>query len=268
MSQIELSVPIVTPLAQVLGQPFTELPADLYIPPDALQIFLETFEGPLDLLLYLIRRQNLDVLDIPMATLTAQYMQYVDLMQAHQFELAAEYLLMAAVLIEIKSRLLLPRPVVVDEDGFDDDPRAALVQRLLEYEQIKAAAYQLDAMPVVDRDFAWVSVWVEQQIAPRLPDIEVGDLLNAWHSLLRRTRLNQHHHVTAEGITVRQRMSDILRRLQEGASLPFESLFEVNAGRLDLVLSFLAMLELTKEGLVSLIQTQPYESIFVRLAER
>ncbi len=267
MNQLAFPTPVDVPLAHVLGEPFTELPTDLYIPPDALRVFLDAFEGPLDLLLYLIRKQNLDVLDIPMAKVTEQYLSYVEAMRIQNLELAADYLLMAALLIEIKSRLLLPRPTVVDDSGdYDDDPRAALVRRLLEYERIKAAALRLDALPVAERDFDWVEVWVDRMAVERLPEVRPEDLLEAWRYMLRRAKLNTHHKVTKEGLSVRERMSAVLKRLNRDAYTPFIELFDPAGGPPELVVTFLAILELAKEGLLAISQGEPYQPIYARLA--
>ena len=202
------------PVARLYGEPLAEIPADLFIPPDALRVILEAFEGPLDLLLYLIRKHNLDVLDIPMAQLTAQYMAYVEMMRAQQLELAAEYLLMAALLIEIKSRMLLPRPAKVEAE--EADPRAELVRRLLEYEQMKKAARRLDELPQAGRDYSLVSVWIDKVVVERLPEVDPEDLRNAWLALVARAKAARHHHVTREQLSVRERMSTVLRRLQGG----------------------------------------------------
>src|SRR5256886_13563003 len=201
-------------VAKVRGEPYRELPHDLYIPPDALEVFFDTFEGPLDLLLYLIRRANLDILDIPMARLTEQYMEYVEVMRTRNLELAAEYLVMAAMLMEIKSRMLLPRQTMAGAE--DEDPRAELVRRLLEYEKMKLAGQKLDALPQLGRDFFPVEVWIEQTLAQRLPKAHVMDLQQAWRALLVRAKMMQHHRVTREELSVREHMSLILRRLRSG----------------------------------------------------
>lgn len=250
------------PIAKVYGEALRELPKDLYIPPDALEVFLDAFEGPLDLLLYLIRKENLDVLDIPMAELTRQYMEYVEMMRATQLELAAEYLLMAAMLIEIKSRMLLPRPPRVEET--EEDPRAELVRRLLEYEQIKRAAQRLDQLPHALRDFALVQVWIEQAAVKRLPEVSVDDLRDAWLALLNRARLTRHHRVTREALSVREHMTRILRRLAGRDFVEFESLFDPSAGVPVLVVTFLALLELAKENLVEVTQREAFGNIYVR----
>ena len=252
------------PLAKIRGEPITELPADLYIPPEALSVFLEAFEGPLDLLLYLIRRHSLDILDIPMAELTRQYMEYVEMMRTTQLELAAEYLLMAALMIEIKSRMLLPRPKREDEAG-PEDPRAALVRRLLEYERMKKAAQQLAEVPVAGRDFSLVDVYIEQAIAERLPNVGMVDLSEAWRSILARAKMTRHHRITREQLSVRAHMSRILKHLAPGQFVEFSELFEAGLGVPVLVVSFLALLELARESLVDLSQKSPFEPIYVKL---
>jgi segregation and condensation protein A len=252
------------PVARIRGQPLTELPADLYIPPDALEVFLDTFEGPLDLLLYLIRKANVDVLDIPMARLTAQYLQYVEEMRKKNLELAAEYLVMAAMLMEIKSRMLLPRPKHAGDD--ERDPRAELVRRLLEYERMKLAAQKLDELPQRDRDFTAVEVWIEQSIVKRLPQVHAHDLENAWRGLLARARLSRHHKVTRDELSVREHMSAILRLLAGGAFREFAALFDPWRGVAVLVVNFLAVLELAREGLIEVTQAQAYAPIYVKLA--
>jgi len=252
------------PVAKIRGEPLTEMPADLYIPPEALSVFLEAFEGPLDLLLYLIRRHSLDILDIPMAELTRQYMEYVEMMRSTQLELAAEYLLMAALLIEIKSRMLLPRPRREDEQE-PDDPRAELVRRLLEYERMKKAAYALGDLPVAGRDFSIVEVCIERALTERLPEVHVADLSEAWRSILARARMTRHHRITREQLSVRAHMSRILRTLQPGQFVEFSSLFEFDRGVPLLVVSFLALLELARESLIDLTQQSPFDPIYVRL---
>ncbi len=256
------------PIAKIRGEPVTELPQDLYIPPDALSVFLDAFEGPLDLLLYLIRRHSLDILDIPMADLTRQYMEYVEMMRTTQLELAADYLLMAALLIEIKSRMLLPRPP--REDAAEpEDPRAELVRRLLEYEQMKKAAYALGEIPVAGRDFSLVEVYIEQALTERLPDVHVADLSEAWRAILARARMTRHHRITREQLSVRSHMSRILRTLQPGTFVEFSQLFEPERGVPLLVVSFLALLELARESLVEITQQTPFDPIYVKLkAER
>lgn len=251
------------PLAHIHGEPMLEMPSDLYIPPDALEIVLTTFQGPLDLLLYLIRKHNLDVLDIPMAQLTQQYMSYIELMQRNRLELAAEYLLMAAVLIEIKSRMLLPRPVKVSEEG-GEDPRAELMRRLLEYEQMKLAAQKLNALPQAGRDFELVQVLIERTVVERLPNVGVEDLRHAWLSLLARARVNAHHKVRREELSVREQMTRVLRQLRHGEFEAFENLFDVSGGIPKLVVTFIAILELAKETLVEITQTETLGIIYVR----
>jgi len=250
------------PFAWLYGQPVIDIPADLFIPPDALRIILEAFEGPLDLLLYLIRRHNLDVLDIPMAKLTAQYMGYVEVMQAQHLELAAEYLLMAALLIEIKSRMLLPRPR--EEAVEQTDPRAELVRRLLEYEQMKKAARKLDELPQLGRDFMVVSAWIEDTATIRLPGVDPEDLRNAWLGLIARAMAARHHKVTREQLSVRERMSSILRRLQGHGFLEFTLLFSPLRGIADLVVTFLAILELARESLIDITQQASFSAIYVK----
>jgi segregation and condensation protein A len=250
-----------TPIATYRGEPMLELPQDLYIPPDALEIFLDMFEGPLDLLLYLIRKHNLDVLDIPMARLTAQYLEYVELMRQKSLELAGDYLVMAAVLIEIKSRMLLPRPASIQEES---DPRAELVRRLLAYEQMKLAAHKLDELPQVGRDFLLVQVWIDKATEQALPGIDTEDLRQAWLWLLQRANVNQHHRVTRDQLSVREHMSAILRRLQDVKVIEFTQLFSPGEGVPKLVVTFLAILELARETLIELTQQEPYSPIYVK----
>jgi segregation and condensation protein A len=251
--------------ARLYGEPLLKLPNDLYIPPDALEIFLEAFEGPLDLLLYLIRRQNFNILDIPMAQVTLQYLKYVEQIRLSNLELAAEYLLMAAMLIEIKSRLLLPqRPHDIELEA--EDPRAELVRRLLEYEQIKLAAYDLNAVPQVDRDFVRTQVYIEQSLVPVWPDVSAADLQAAWRGLLKRATLKQHHRISREELSVREHMTMILRRLQSQRFVEFADLFDVAGGVPVVVVNFVAMLELAKETLIEITQAEPFAPIYVRLA--
>lgn len=251
--------------ARLYGEPLLKLPHDLYIPPDALEIFLEAFEGPLDLLLYLIRRQNFNILDIPMAQVTLQYLKYVEQIRLSNLELAAEYLLMAAMLIEIKSRLLLPqRPHDIELEA--EDPRAELVRRLLEYEQIKLAAYDLNAIPQVDRDFVRTQVYIEQSLVPAWPDVSAADLQAAWRGLLKRATLKQHHKISREELSVREHMTMILRRLQSQRFVEFADLFDVAGGVPVVVVNFVAMLELAKETLIEITQAEPFAPIYVRLA--
>ena len=252
-------------LARLYGEPLFAMPQDLYIPPDALTVFLEAFEGPLDLLLYLIRKQNFNILDIPMAAVTRQYLTYVDEIRSTNLELAAEYLLMAAMLIEIKSRMLLP-PKKVAEGQEAEDPRAELVRRLLQYEQIKLAAQQLNEVPQFGRDFLRAQVHVEQALQPRFPDVTLGDLQSAWQDIIKRARLVQHHVISREELSVREHMSIVLRRLQVSRFVEFEDLFDARRGMPVLVVTFIALLELCKEGLVDVTQAEAFAPIYVRLA--
>ncbi|MDH4150996.1 MAG: segregation/condensation protein A [Betaproteobacteria bacterium] len=261
----EAEIPAVTdaaPVAMVYGQPMLEMPQDLYIPPEALEIFLEQFEGPLDLLLYLIRKENISVLEIPMAKLTLQYLEYVELMRTTQLELAAEYLLMAAMMIEIKSRMLLPRP---KDTELEEDPRAELVRRLMEYEQMKLAAQGLNEMPQAGRDFTVVQVLFEREASLRLPDVNVDDLKLAWLGLLQRAAINRHHKITREELSVRAHMTRIMRILQTEGYVEFARLFTPEQGVPVLVVSFLAVLELAKEILIEVSQEQAYSPIYVKL---
>jgi segregation and condensation protein A len=252
-------------LARLYGEPLFALPQDLYIPPDALQVFLEAFEGPLDLLLYLIRKQNFNILDIPMAAVTRQYLSYVDEIRESNLELAAEYLLMAAMLIEIKSRMLLPaRPAKEGEEA--EDPRAELVRRLLEYERIKVAALQLGELPQLGRDFFKAQVTMEQSLQPRFPDVCVADLQQAWADIVQRARLVQHHHISREELSVREHMSIVLKALQSRRFVEFADLFDPSRGVPVLVVTFIAMLELAKETLIELTQAEAFAPIYVRLA--
>jgi segregation and condensation protein A len=250
-------------IAKVYGEPVIELPHDLYIPPDALEVVLEAFEGPLDLLLYLIRKENLDILDIPMAPLTRQYLEYVEEMRKTNLELAAEYLVMAAMLMEIKSRLLLPRPPAAE--ALEEDPRAELVRRLLEYERMKKAAQGLDELPQVGRDVIAISVWIEKAVAQRLPNVNSGDLAEAWRALLHRARLSAHHRVSREELSVRAHMSSILRALKERRVVEFGELFDPRRGVPVLVVTFLALLELARELLVEITQSAGFGPIYVKL---
>jgi segregation and condensation protein A len=252
-------------LARLYGEPLFAMPQDLYIPPDALEIFLEAFQGPLDLLLYLIRKQNFNILDIPMAAVTRQYLTYVDEIRTRNLELAAEYLLMAAMLIEIKSRMLLP-PKKTAEGEEAEDPRAELVRRLLEYEQMKAAAFRLNEMPQVGRDVLRAQVYIEQSLQPRFPDVNVADLQEAWRDILRRAKLVQHHKITREELSVREHMSMVLKKLQGRKFVEFEQLFDVSRGVPVLIVTFIATLELAKETLIELTQAEAYAPIYVRLA--
>jgi len=252
-------------VARLYGEPLFRLPHDLYIPPDALEIFLEAFEGPLDLLLYLIRRQNFNILDIPLASVTRQYLEYVEQIRRHNLELASEYLLMAAMLIEIKSRMLLP-PKKSADGGEPEDPRAELVRRLVEYEQIKLAAARLDQLPLLGRDFLRAQVHIEQSLQPRWPDVDAEDLRLAWRDILRRARLVQHHTITREQLSVREHMSIVLRRLQGRRFVEFHELFDTRRGMPVLVVTFIAMLELSREHLVEVTQAEAFAPIYVRLA--
>ena len=252
-------------LARLYGEPLFALPQDLYIPPEALEVFLEAFEGPLDLLLYLIRKQNFNILDIPMLDVTRQYMAYVDEVRGRNLELAAEYLLMAAMLIEIKSRMLLPpKKVAGGEEA--EDPRAELVRRLLEYEQIKLAAQQLGQVPTYGRDFLKATVHIEQSLQPRFPDVEIGELQAAWRDILKRAKLVQTHKITREELSVREYMSQILKQLQGQRFVEFERIFNPEKGSTVLVVTFIAMLELAKETLIEITQAEAYAPIYVRLA--
>lgn len=252
-------------LARLYGEPLFAMPQDLYIPPDALEVFLEAFEGPLDLLLYLIRKQNFNILDIPMLSVTKQYLVYVDQIRKHNLELAAEYLLMAAMLIEIKSRMLLP-PKKVAEGEEAEDPRAELVRRLLEYEQMKLAAARVNAIPQFGRDFLKAGVYIEQSLQPRFPDVHLVDLQEAWRDILKRAKLIQHHKISREELSVREHMSIVLKRLQGQKFVGFEALFDPSQGTPVLVVTFIALLELAKETLIEITQAEAFAPIYVRLA--
>jgi segregation and condensation protein A len=256
------------PFAVVEGEPLTELPRDLYIPPQALEVFLEAFEGPLDLLLYLIRRQNLDILDIPIAEITRQYMDYILLMQELNLELAGEYLLMAAMLAEIKSRMLLPRPQVA-EGHEEDDPRAELVRRLQEYERFKRAAEDVDRLPRMERDvFQATAEVVERRVVRILPQVTLQEMLLAFKDVVQRAAMFAHHHVQRERLSVRQRMSDVLSSLDGGGLVHFASLFRAEEGRMGVTVTFIALLELMREGLIEVVQAEAYAPLHVRLAVR
>ncbi len=251
------------PFAFVQGEPWTTLPKDLYIPPHALEVFLDAFEGPLDLLLYLIKRQNLDILNIPIADITDQYMEYVELMKEVRLELAAEYLVMAAMLAEIKSRMLLPRPVGDDED--EDDPRAELVRRLQEYEQFRQAAQDLDGIPRMERDFQVGSAAVpdlKRQAMP--PPVDLHEVLLALRDVMHRADLFTHHRIEKEALSLRERMTNVLATLQGKGFVPFPALFDIGEGRLGVVVSFMAILELVKGGLIELVQAEAYATIHVK----
>ena len=266
-AELSLTPPVVdhVAVARLYGEPLFAMPHDLYIPPDALEVFLEAFEGPLDFLLYLIRKQNFNILDIPMLSVTKQYLVYVDQIRKRNLELAAEYLLMAAMLIEIKSRMLLP-PKKVAEGEEAEDPRAELVRRLLEYEQIKLGAARLNAVPQFGRDFLQAAVHIEQSLQPRFPDVHVVDLREAWAAILQRARLVQHHKISREELSVREHMSMVLKKLQGRRFVGFEDLFESGSSMGVLVVTFIALLELAKETLVEITQAEAFAPIYVRLS--
>jgi segregation and condensation protein A len=250
------------PFALVQGEPLTMIPQDLYIPPDALQVFLDAFEGPLDLLLYLIKRQNLDVLNIPIAMITKQYMEYIDLMDTMALELAAEYLVMAAMLAEIKSRMLLPRP---DECSEEDDPRAELIRRLQEYEQFKKAAEDMDALDRLERDIFLTNIEVPNfEVEMPLPDVKMNDLLMAFRDVVNRAEQFASHHVQREPLSVRERMVLVLEKLSSDQFTSFLDFFDVSEGRMGVVVSFLAILELLKESLIELVQSENYAPIYIK----
>jgi segregation and condensation protein A len=251
------------PFAVVNGEPISQLPRDLYIPPQALEVFLEAFEGPLDLLLYLIRRQNLNILDIPLAEITRQYMQYIELMQELQLELAGEYLVMAATLAEIKSRMLLPRPKLTEDS--EEDPRAELVRRLQEYERYKRAAEEMDALPRLERDVWNVSAELrERRVVRTLPQITLQELMIAFKEVVARAEMFAHHHVQRERLSVGERMSDILAALGSGGFVPFMQLFRPHEGRMGVTVTFVAILELMREGLIDIVQAEAYAPLHVR----
>jgi segregation and condensation protein A len=252
------------PFAVVEGEPVTQLPKDLYIPPDALQVFLEAFEGPLDLLLYLIRRQNLDILDIPIAEITRQYMSYIDVMRDMQLELAGEYLVMAATLAEIKSRMLLPRPAGANGDE-EIDPRAELVRRLQEYERFKRAAQDIEDMHRVDRDtFPASAELVERRVVKLQPNVTLQEMLVAMRDVMKRAEMFAHHHISRERLSVRQRMSEVLDTMSSRAFVEFVDLFRPQEGRMGVTVTFIAVLELLREGLIEIVQSEPYAPIHVR----
>ncbi|WP_374343874.1 ScpA family protein [Azonexus sp.] len=258
---------LLSPVARIYGTPLDQLPQDLYIPPDALEIMLDAFEGPLDLLLYLIRKANVDILDIPMAPLTRQYLDYVESMRASNLELAAEYLVMAAMLIEIKSRMLLPRPKLPGDDEAGD-PRAELVRRLMEYEQMKIAGQRLNELPQADREFFWVETLVEKSLLVRLPEVSVDELKAAWMAVVRQAVLKRNHKISREELSVREHMGIILRLLQErGGFVQFETLFDPAMGAPGLVVHFLAMLELAREKLIEIAQTESFQPIYIRVQQ-
>ncbi len=266
-AELSMTPPVVdhVAVARLYGEPLFAMPHDLYIPPDALEVFLEAFEGPLDFLLYLIRKQNFNILDIPMLSVTKQYLVYVDQIRKRNLELAAEYLLMAAMLIEIKSRMLLP-PKKVAEGEEAEDPRAELVRRLLEYEQIKLGAARLNAVPQFGRDFLQAAVYIEQSLQPRFPEVHVVDLREAWAAILQRARLVQHHKISREELSVREHMSMVLKKLQGRRFVGFEDLFESGSSMGVLVVTFIALLELAKETLVEITQAEAFAPIYVRLS--
>ena len=258
--QLELKV-----VARLYGEPLVKLPLDLYIPPDALEIFLDAFEGPLDVLLYLIRKQNFNILDIPMAEVTRQYLTYVEELRNHNLELAAEYLLMAAMLIDIKSRMLLP--VRKADSGEEvEDPRAELARRLIEYERIKLAAQRIDQIPQLGRDFLPAQVWIDHAVEARLPEVAAPDLRSAWADILRRAKLVQHHRISREELSVREYMTVVLRKLQDRRFAEFDELFDVEKGHAVVVVTFIALLELARESLIEITQAEAFAPIYVRLA--
>jgi segregation and condensation protein A len=255
---------ITTSDIKINGEALYELPHDLYIPPDALEVYLDSFEGPLDLLLYLIRKHNLDILDIPMAKLTLQYMQYVEKMKAIKLELAADYLLMSAMLIEIKSRMLLPKPEAIEDE---DDPRAELVRRLMEYEAIKLAAQNLDDMPKVGEQFQVADAYYQHIADIKPPEVSVDELVEAWRNVLKRAKLTSHHKLGRAELSVREHMSSVLRRLQTQGMCEFSQLFDLSEGGLPkLVVNFLAILELAKEGLIKITQQAAFSTIYLQLS--
>jgi segregation and condensation protein A len=251
------------PFAMVLGEPLTELPRDLYIPPQAMEVFLDAFEGPLDLLLYLIRRQNLNILDIPIAEITRQYTQYIEVMTELQLDLAGEYLVMAATLAEIKSRMLLPRAALPGE-GTEDDPRAELVRRLQEYERFKQAAQDLDAVPRLERDHYLASAdFAARRVVKLLPDITLKELLLSFKDVAMRAEMFAHHHIQREPLSVRARMSDVLASIPQGEFVDFPQLFQAHEGRMGVAVTFIAILELKREGLIEIVQNEPFAPIHV-----
>lgn len=263
--QTEISpIPEIHPVLAVFkGQQLTAIPRDLYIPPEALEVVLEAFEGPLDLLLYLIRKNNLDIIDIPIAAITRQYMQYVELMHTLQMELAAEYLVMAAMLAEIKSRMLLPRPPVQDEE--EEDPRAELIRRLREYERFKQIAAELDALPRIDRD-----IFVAEAAAPEIkiekahPEVDLKDLLFVFKEVYERAELNAHHQLRTEVLSIRERMAQVIEKVRADNFTEFKDLFDVSEGRMGVVVTFIAILELIRQAVLELVQTEPFAPIHVK----
>jgi len=265
LDQPEQSSPTASPIALVQGQAFLNMPKDLYIPPDAMEVFLDAFEGPLDLLLYLIKKQNLDILDIPIAEITRQYMVYVDLMKEISLELAAEYLVMAAILAEIKSRMLLPRAPTVE--GIEEDPRAELIRRLQEYERFKKVALEIDALPRLGRDTFATDIHIDDSLFEKpLPELELKELILAFADVLKRIDLHASHQIQMETLSIRERMTIILTSLQETEFVPFSNLFTVAEGRLGVVVTFLAMLELLKDHLIEFVQTTPFGPIHLKAA--
>ncbi len=266
MAEIEQAIPTpeaAPPIATIKGQAIITLPTDLYIPPDAMKVFLEAFEGPLDFLLYLIRKQNLDILDIPIASVTKQYMEYIDLMQELSLELAAEYLVMAAILAEIKSRMLLPRPA--ETENQEEDPRAELVRRLQEYERYKQAAENLDKLPRLERDtFPIQADGSTITVEKPLPQVSLTELLRAFMEVMKRVELNAHHRIHMDALSVREKMSHILATLQSHDHFSFTSLFNLEEGRLGVVVTFLAMLELLKQSMIEFIQSAPFAPIYLK----
>jgi segregation and condensation protein A len=264
---VDSAVQVEMPFAMVMGERLTEMPRDLYIPPQAMEVFLDAFEGPLDLLLYLIRRQNLNILDIPIAEITRQYMQYIDVMSEMQLDLAGEYLVMAATLAEIKSRMLLPRAAAPGE-GLEDDPRAELVRRLQEYERFKQAAQQLDDMPRLERD-TWIASaeMGERRTVRALPDITLKELLIAFRDVALRAEMFAHHHINREPLSVRARMSDILASLHQETFTEFSQLFHAEEGRMGVAVTFVAVLELLREGLLEIAQVEAFAPLHVRAVD-
>jgi segregation and condensation protein A len=248
----------------ILGEPITDLPQDLYIPPNALRVFLETFTGPLDLLLYLIRKEDIDILDIPIAKITLQYLEYINLMQEFHLELAAEYLAMAAILAEIKSKLLLPKPKLDNLD--EEDPRAELVRRLQEYEQFKKAAENLDALPRLERDIFLTSIETPKLpvVTKIFPEVKLNNLVAAFREVLERSKLFEHHHIHPETLTVRERMSQILEQIKKEKFTTFYQLFKVTEGRMGVVITFIAILELLKQMMIEMVQNEPLGAIHVK----
>jgi segregation and condensation protein A len=266
-AQPDIQIQEELPIAVVQGKALDTLPKDLYIPPQALEVFLEAFEGPLDLLLYLIRRENLDITDIPVADITRQYIEYIELMQDLQLELAAEYLVMSAMLAEIKSRMLLPRSTDIEED--EQDPRAELVRRLQEYERYRQAAEDIDAMPRLGRDvYQAVAEPPERKVVAMPPQVELQDLISAFQEVMKRASMYAHHHVQMESLSVRERMSSVLGKVNATQFTRFVDLFTPEEGRMGVVVSFLAILELVKESLLELTQSEPFSPIHVKAASR